>query len=92
MPAVDGAGALLLVERRDGAELDRAVLDDVLPRPLQRLADVVRVHEHRLLAVADALLLPDDRRHFVPVRGVVAAANVEERHDLINSLRARNYR
>ena len=83
MPAGDGARALLVVEGRDSAELDRAVLGQVLRRPLQRLGHIRRVDDHRLLTVAASLELAGDSRHLIAVGGVIAAANVEERHLLL---------
>mmetsp|Transcript_3908 Transcript_3908/g.11682 ORF Transcript_3908/g.11682 Transcript_3908/m.11682 type:complete len:410 (-) Transcript_3908:27-1256(-) len=77
VPAGDAALPLRLVEGRDRAELNRAVLGEVFARPLERLADVRRVDDHRLLAVAAPLLLADHRRHLVPVRWIIATADVE---------------
>ena len=83
VPASDGARALICVERRDSAELDRAVLGEVLRRPLQRLGHVRSVDDHRLLTVTASLELAGDWRHLIAVGGIIAAANVEERHLLL---------
>jgi len=72
-----------LVEGRDSAELDRAVLGEVLRRPLQRLGHFRRVDDHCLLTVAASLELAGDWRHLIAVCGIIAAANVEERHLLL---------
>lgn len=64
--AVHRARADLGVVLRDGAELDGAVLGEVLGRPLEGARHVARVHDHRLDAVAAALNLTDDAGHLRP--------------------------
>mmetsp|Transcript_46843 Transcript_46843/g.130148 ORF Transcript_46843/g.130148 Transcript_46843/m.130148 type:complete len:527 (-) Transcript_46843:50-1630(-) len=81
VPAGDRARALVHVEPRHvRAQFDRAVLGQVLRRPLQRLCDVGRVREHSALAVAAPLLLADDRRHLVAICRVVPTTDVDKRH------------
>ena len=80
MPARDRARALLVVEGGDGAELDGAVLGEVLGGALERLGHLRGVDNHRLLAVSAALLLALHGGHLVAVGGVIPTANVEKRH------------
>mmetsp|Transcript_26819 Transcript_26819/g.40366 ORF Transcript_26819/g.40366 Transcript_26819/m.40366 type:complete len:516 (+) Transcript_26819:321-1868(+) len=82
MPASDRTGSLIRVEASHiRTKLDRTVFCEVLWGALQRLGNIRRVREHGALSIPAPLQLPHHGGHLVAIRGVIATADIEVRHD-----------